>query len=183
MPTGRAFVAVVPPAEVLEAVEPIAARLREQVVDARFVPRAQWHVTLQFLGNRVDLDATAATLRVLSWDAFDAQLAGIGAFASARRARVVWIGVGEGRDALGELATEAARVLAPTGFVPEDRAHHPHLTLARLRMPADLRGRLPEDIGAVGPSWRVGEVVLFESVTRRDGAEHRPIATVALDNA
>ena len=187
MPTGRAFVAVVPPPAVLDAVEPVAERVCGHLHDARCTPRPQWHLTLQFLGNRVDLDAVAGALGSLVHAPFGVRLAGLGAFPNPRRARVVWVGVGEGRAELEALAGAVEAVLAPTGFVAEERAHQPHLTLARLRTPAPVveiveAGGAPGG-GAIGPAWGVGEVVLFESVTRREGAEHRPVVAVPLEGA
>ena len=186
MPTGRAFVAVVPPPEVLDAVAPVAACIGAHLADARLVARAQWHLTLQFLGDRVDLDATAEALESLRADPFGVRLAGVGAFADPWRARVVWIGVDHGAAELRVLAAAVARSLAPTGFAAEDRDHHPHLTIARLRAPTDVRVALAvgaDEARAIGAVFGVREVVLFESVVRREGAEHRPLMRVSLRGA
>ena len=95
---------------------------------------------------------------------FTLALGGAGAFPSARRASVVWLGV----------ATGAADLTALAGLVAtDDRPYRPHLTLARVNPARDVRA-LVERLGSgpAGPSWTVDRVVLFDSETRSDGAVH-----------
>ena len=88
---------------------------------------------------------------------FTLSLGGGGAFPTARRASVLWLGVREGEDALAELA-------AP--FADDDRPFRAHLTLARVR-PGTQTSRTwssPRSTRAVRVEpWTVDEVVLFES--------------------
>ena len=72
----RAFVAVSPPDAVLDAV---AARAAGVTIPGRPTTRDQWHVTLQFLGNRADVDAVAAALIGLDAERGTARLGGAGA--------------------------------------------------------------------------------------------------------
>jgi 2'-5' RNA ligase len=175
----RAFVAVAPPDAVLDAVA--TATEDFELEDGRRTMRAQWHVTLQFLGNAADIDAVAAVLAGLATTRGRARLGGAGAFPSARRATVLWLGLTEGADLLTTLAGEVARRLGPLGFQPEKRPFHPHLTLGRTKAPRDLRGTVdrlaPRDYG---PAWNVDEVIVYESRLRRTGAEYVPRAAVTL---
>ena len=178
---GRAFVAVVPPDEVLDAVDAATAPLHEHVPGARWTTRDQWHVTLQFLGNRVDLDSVSAALASLPVARGIAQVGSAGAFPSARRGRVLWLGMTTGAELMIQLATAVGSLLQPLGFEPEARPYHAHLTLARLKTPADVR----EPVGALGdalfgPRWPVEEVVVYESRLRRSGAEYAPFTRVPL---
>jgi 2'-5' RNA ligase len=87
---------------------------------------------------------------------------------------VLWLGVVGGAEYLAQLAAAVGVLLAPLGHEPEGRAFHPHLTLARFARPSDLRptvAALAAD--PVGPPFTAGEVLLYESTTRREGAEHR----------
>ena len=178
---ARAFVAVRPPDEVLAAVGTAVARVRDGAGAARWTTSEQWHLTLQFLGNRVDLDAVAGALGGLSSAGGDVRLGGGGALPSEKRARVLWLGVVEGAELLAGLAGAVGALLAPVGYEPEDRPFHAHLTLARLNRAADVRPTVAA-IGAdpVGERWRVGEIVLYESVTRREGATYRAHARFPL---
>jgi 2'-5' RNA ligase len=179
--TGRAFVAVVPPAEVLDAVAAAIVPLVGLAPGARWTTRAQWHVTLRFLGNHVDLDAVAEGLQGLVVPGGHVRLGGGGAFPHERRGRVLWTGITEGAEVLGRLADGVDALVAPLGHDSEDRPYHAHLTLARLSAPGDLRSAVAALPGAaVGPAWRVDEVVLFRSHTRSEGARYEPFARVPL---
>jgi 2'-5' RNA ligase len=180
---ARAFVAVRPPDAVLAAVAGAVAPVRDGglVPGARWTTPEQWHLTLQFLGNRVDLDGVAAALDSLDATGGGARLGGGGAFRSVKRATVLWLGLAEGGELVTSLATAVGALHAPVGYPPEDRPFHAHLTLARLARPADVRPAV-EGLGAnpVGEPWTVGEIVLYESVTRRDGATYRKHAAFPL---
>ena len=59
MASGRAFVAIYPPPEVVE----FLSRLDRRASGVRWVPAHQWHVTLRFLGDRVDVERVDQRLR------------------------------------------------------------------------------------------------------------------------
>jgi RNA 2',3'-cyclic 3'-phosphodiesterase len=169
---GRAFVAVVPPDDVLDAVDAAAATI-EVPSTARRTTRPQWHLTLQFLGNKVDFAAVAAALEPLAVRGSRVQLGTAGAFPSERRGRVLWLGVSEGDALLAQLAAAVGALLAPVGHPPEARPYHAHLTLARLKAPADLRPVVAAlGSGPVGRAWTAEEVVLFRSKPGRGGSEY-----------
>jgi 2'-5' RNA ligase len=98
-----------------------------------------------------------------------------------KRATVLWVGLADGSELLASLATAVGALLAPVGYPPEDRPFHAHLTLARLSRPADVRTAVDAlGAGPLGDPWRVHELVLYESVTRRDGATYREHAAFPL---
>jgi 2'-5' RNA ligase len=165
----RAFVAVRLPDAVLDAVDAVVPAAE----GARFTTREQRHLTLQFLGNRADVDAVADALHALAMARGDVQLGGGGAFPSARRARVFWVGVAAGGAFLSQLAAAVGALLAPLGHEPEAREYHPHVTLARWKTPTDARPAVTAiGDGAVGAPFIVEEVVLYESQLRRAGAQY-----------
>jgi 2'-5' RNA ligase len=179
--TGRAFVAVVPPTAVLDAVEEHVAPLRKKDSSLRWIGRDQWHLTIQFLGNHVDLDGVAAALEHVSCASASARLGGAGAMPKPRHARVVWIGTAEGAAHLADLARSVAAVVTPLGHEPEHRDFHPHLTVARRARPGDARTIIDAlDAPIVGPRWSIDEIVLVRSVTKSTGAEHSVVTRVAL---
>jgi 2'-5' RNA ligase len=165
----RAFLAVLPPPEVLDAVANVLGQPR--LAGARFTRREQWHVTLQFLGNRADLDAVSSALGALAVRGGPVRLGGFGAFPSERRGRVLWLGLAEGGPLLVQLAAAVGALLGPLGYPPEERDYHAHLTLARCKAPTDLRAVVAAlSDGPIGPEWTVEDVVLFESSTKPTGA-------------
>jgi len=172
----RAFVAVVPPDDVLDAVGEAAAGI-DLPGTARRTTRPQWHLTLQFLGNRVDLDRVRDALGALAVRAAPVQLGPAGAFPTERRGRVLWLGVSEGQALLAQLAAAVGALLEPVGYPPEARPFHAHLTLARLKSPVDLRAVVADlGPGPVGRAFPAAELVLFQSQVRRSGAEYTPRA-------
>jgi 2'-5' RNA ligase len=165
----RAFVAIKPPESVLDAVEECVAKL--DLGDAKRTPRAQWHITVQFLGNHADVDEVVGALDGLGTAPASIQLVGGGGVrtvASLGAQPLPW---------LRELAAEVEGRLAPLGHEPEHRPYRPHLTLARGR-------RLP-GLGdePVGDPWLVSGLVVFESQTKPSGAVHIPRAEIPLGNA
>lgn len=188
----RAFVAVVPAPHVHVALDELRRDLRADIDHAcaasstrvRWTTSEQWHVTIAFLGDDVDLDAAARTLDDLVLDdhaPFDVGLCGVGVFPRPRAAQVLWCGVGPGRAQLESLV----RVTTAGFGVPETRRIIPHLTIARLRPPTDLAAVVGSRWRA--PSWRAHELVLVES--RRDTAgsayrvHHRRSLGRGTDNA
>jgi 2'-5' RNA ligase len=180
----RAFVAVVPPPEVLEAVERVVAPVRP-VAPPRlnWTHAGQWHLTLQYLGTVEDAEELVDALR---WGLHGAQpvtlaLGGAGAFPSVSRASVLWIGLDEGEPELARLADAVQRATEPLGYEPEHRDFTAHLTIARSQRARPL-GSLVDALGdgPVGPLWHVHDVVLMESDTRRDGAVYEEVARFPL---
>jgi 2'-5' RNA ligase len=169
----RAFVAVQPPEPVLDAVDAVVGSLRKEHEPARWMTRVQHHLTLQFLGNQVDVEAVRDALQAIALRSGNVRLGGAGAFPSERRARVLWLGVAEGATLLTQLAGAVGELLTPLGYEPEARPYHPHLTLARWKAPTDARAVVKAVAPApVGDAWRVDEIVLYESRLRAGGAEY-----------
>jgi RNA 2',3'-cyclic 3'-phosphodiesterase len=176
----RTFVAVFPPLEVRREALSWAKR-RSSDDRVRWTRPENVHLTLKFLGD-VEAEAfgsiRAALGEVCAQHApFDAALAELGAFPSARRAKTLWIGAGEGSDRLRSLAADVDDALASLGFEREKRPYVPHLTLGRVRgRPLNLD--LPS--GAEGNTFRVGRVQLTESRLTAKGATYRTMGDFAL---
>jgi RNA 2',3'-cyclic 3'-phosphodiesterase len=178
---ARAFVAVSPPLEVRRALLE-AARGLPVAGEVRWVKPENVHLTLKFLGDVAEEDLVRATDTLESvcerHDAFEVEPSGFGAFPSARRARILWAGVGEGAERLTALAQDVERSLKDLGFEPEKRPYRPHLTLGRARgRPAVLEAA---GITAPVPGFAVESVDLVESVLGATGATYSTLASRAL---
>ena len=114
---------------------------------------------------------------------FDISVAGLGAFPSPTRPRVLWAGLREGREALSSLAEAVDVALARLGFPRDDRAFSPHVTLARVREPRRAPA-LAEALTAAAtqPFGRVGvrEATLMRSDLSPRGARYTPLAAAPL---
>lgn len=139
----RSFIAIELADEARAAVEAYLAPLR--TAPGVVWPRGEnLHLTLKFLGDVVPerLAALAARLEGVAraQAPFALTLAGVGAFPSWQRPRVLWIGVVA--PALAPLAAAVEAACAAERFPPETRPFHPHLTLGRVRDAGDGgRGR------------------------------------------
>jgi len=178
----RLFVAVAPPAAVLDDLDVLARPLRTGRQDLRWTSREAWHVTLAFLGQ-VDESAAARLLPRLERAArrhrvFSLAFSGAGAFPAATRANVLWSGLSGDRGALAHLAESVAAGASRAGAPPPDkgRRFQPHLTLARCRMPADVTELVAALAGYQGPPWTADRIHLVRS--RLGATEHPRYATL-----
>lgn len=171
MSIARAFVALRPPEEALDDIAVAVEAARAASVGWSWARRDQWHVTLAFLGVVPEEATLSGALAVLAEAAgFRIRLGSSGAFPSSRRARVAWLGVGEGASEVAALAETVARAVALLD-VPAERRFHPHLTVARAREPLDASAVLAAlGSGWIGSGWTVGEVALYESRLGPGGA-------------
>ncbi len=177
----RTFVAVFPPPEVRRALVG-AARELPVAGEVRWARPENVHLTLKFLGD-VSKDALGRVAEALErvrgrHEPFEAEPSGFGAFPSAKRARILWAGIGEGSEPLRALAKDVEASLEPLGFVRENRSYLPHLTLGRAR-------RRPVVLGAVEtpstvPGFTVRHMELIQSVRGVAGVTYSTLATYPL---
>jgi 2'-5' RNA ligase len=177
----RAFVAIFPPPEIREALLRAARDLFARG-DIRWSRPGNVHLTLKFLGDvpEDDLDGVRVALAEVCGrhGPFEVETSGFGAFPSARKARVVWAGVGEGYDRLHSLVEDVEGSLENLGFAREGRAYRSHLTLGRARgSPAALD---LSEAAAQGLRFPVREVELVRSVLGRAGAAYSTLEAYPL---
>lgn len=161
---GRLFLGVPLTEEARGALE---AHLRPHCgsLPGRQVPSVNWHLTLRFLGDTSPAlrESVADELRGAPLGAaFPLGFAGLGAFPRPARATVLWLAVGEGAAPLRALAAEVEAAARRAGFPAEERPFAPHLTLARVQPPRDLRELLSRTPPFPG-RMPVDAVVLFRS--------------------
>ncbi|WP_026370160.1 RNA 2',3'-cyclic phosphodiesterase [Kallotenue papyrolyticum] len=187
----RLFVAIDLASEVKALLRALQEQLRVRTLPVRWIDPAGAHLTLKFLG------ATAPeTLRALEPELeravrglrpFGLRTAGLGAFPSLRRPRVLWLGLDGELDALHAAQAAVEQALVPLGFPAEQRPFHPHLTLGRVRPDADAA-----QLAAIGQAlatarlrravaFEVREIVLMRSELSRAGARYTPLLRLALD--
>jgi 2'-5' RNA ligase len=179
---SRGFLAVVPPADVLDAVEHTMAGL-DLPATARRARRSQLHLTVRFLGNHVDFVEIEAMMHDLKLSGGRVQLGGAGAFPRARRGDVVWIGLREGEQLLRDLHATVDAAYNPHGPANEPAPRfHAHLTVARCKSSTDLR-TVVDAIGTdpVGRPWIAEEMVLIRSHLGRGPAEYEEKARFRLE--
>jgi 2'-5' RNA ligase len=145
------------------------------------------HLTLRFLGE-LDGPTMDGVRRELAGELVGAATLGfrldaLGAFPSRDRPRVVYVGVGEGRQAVVALAARIEAAVRRAGVPPETRPFVPHVTVLRVRSPAQ-RGRATDLLASPPPGLPVEvsaqEVLLVGSELTAQGAIHTPLARFPL---
>ena len=178
----RLFVALDVPEAVRASLVDLSVQLKTICPKVRWVRLEGVHITLKFIGEvKPDkLDKLCQALGDLpSFAPLKVRFTGLGFFPSARRPRVFWAGV-EAEPYLAELVAAIERKLEPLGIAPENRAFHPHLTLARFESPELARG-LSAAVEALGTpdfgSETLREFYLYQSVLKPSGAEYTRLVT------
>jgi len=141
------------------------ARLLPSDLPGKLSPPENWHFTLRFLGSTPSAkrDHLIEVLSAIDFGRqFEIQFDRLGAFPNTRKARVIWLGVGKGGDALKEIARLVEAAAVESGFEPEHRGFSPHLTLSRLRDPQSVTHLLANG-KPFGEKMRVNQVILYES--------------------
>ena len=179
--TIRTFIAIDVPSGIKEQVGAIAADLRPRYRIGWARPEGM-HLTLSFLGDltqeQVQTATEATQQAVADIDPFSAGIAGWGCFPNPGRPRVIWAGIGDGREQIILLADGIRKALADAGLSDDGKRFHPHLTVARVKDPGAgkrafgevQQSSLPEN------SFSVDRVIVFRSVLDRRGAIYTPQA-------
>ncbi len=153
------------------------ARDVASAIGGRAVAAGSHHVTLAFLGERDDASirslADSVAAAVAPHGAMEAATGELGAFPSARQARVAWLGV----EAPG-LSHLAHDIQQATLGAPERRQFRPHVTLARMRHARDARVALARPVPP--QAFTLDEVVVLRSHLDAAGARYEVLATYQL---
>jgi 2'-5' RNA ligase len=182
----RAFVAIRMNDQVEESIAKTIDELRHPHDGVRWVPRANLHITLKFLGPAVDshrLQQLTAGLHQLATRTapFEVAAAGVGAFPDLEHPRSIWVGLRSVESgALAALAARLETVAAEYGFEREKRRWSGHLTIGRVRdepingKPRDaLRAARDREFGVS----RIESMTLYRSHLASDGASYEALAT------
>jgi 2'-5' RNA ligase len=139
-------------------------------------------VTIRFLGSTTALQRD----RILEFldehlavEPFTVSFGGLGAFPKPSRATVLWLAIERGGEQLAAMAEVSELAAQDAGFEPEGRPFHAHLTLARIRPPANVVP-LIERVPRFPLSMEVSRLTLYRSHLDGDGATYEAIEAVEL---
>jgi RNA 2',3'-cyclic 3'-phosphodiesterase len=182
----RAFVAIRMNEQVEESVAKAIDELKHPHDGVRWVPRANLHITLKFLGPAVDshrLQRLTGGLRQLATRTapFELAAAGVGAFPDLEHPRAIWAGLHSVESgALAALAARLETVAAEYGFEREKRRWSGHLTIGRVgdRQIAGVTRRALHAARELefGVS-RIESLTLYRSHLGPDGSTYEALAT------
>lgn len=182
--TWRVFCAIEIPNEVRQRVLAHADRLRERAptVQASWTRMDNIHLTLKFFGNlvpeKISKISKAADEVARHFSPIATSVEGCGAFPKHGPPRVLWIGLNDPSGRLVDLQTEFERECAREGFVKEDRAFHPHLTVARLRNPQGARSlaEIHKETGFETAEFTLTAFTIFRSELSSKGSKYSVIS-------
>jgi 2'-5' RNA ligase len=188
--TRRLFIAVPLAPGPASAVQRLVEAIRADPPNGREV---RWvrldglHLTIRFLGPTPDGDRSTverAVAEVASRRSpFRVEIDGAGAFPSAARPRVLWLGVTDGTTELTAIARDLDQRLVAAGWPSDERAFNPHLTVARsdgVRDGPRIARLLVDRATELDAAWQADRLTLFESVTGRGPARYVPLLEAPL---
>lgn len=192
--TWRLFIAIEVPEAIRAHLTAVQRMLKRRIPadTVRWARPEGMHLTLRFLGD-TPVQQREQLQQQLSLAAdghapFRLSTATLGAFPTASRPRVVWVGVQGQLRELHALHAAVERSLLSAGYPAERETFHPHLTLGRVRpeaTPQHVR-QLGEIITATAledhPAWAVSGITLFRSELAPGGSVytalfHAPLAS------
>lgn len=185
----RTFVAILIDESLKKVIAKVQSHVKKLAPDVKWVAPENFHITLKFLGNVVE-DALPEVVKAVEeamrgFSPFDLAISGVGAFPNPARARVVWVGSGEGRERLAQLASAVDRNLAKLGFEKEDKPFKAHITIGRVKISRFLR-QLAEGIGKVDAEnlgiQRISGVAVMRSELGREGPTYTPIKAIKFNH-
>ena len=174
----RCFIAIDLSDEVRHAVADCIQQLKPLSGDIRWVPPANLHLTLKFLGEisgaqSQGIDRALQELAV-SFAPFSLDVSGTGVFPNQRRPHILWVGIRYSADII-QLQAQVANATSRLGFAREERAFSPHLTIGRVK---GLRGvdaalsHFRTFQNAFFGSIEVHEIRLMQSILSPSGATY-----------
>ena len=168
----RLFVAVPVPAELREKMAALGNEIRQDGIVP--VKPENMHLTLKFLGNTDErrLAELEQALRGIKFRPFGCAVKGVGVFPDEHYVTVVWAGV-ESNGALESLVKGVQEALPGFG---NDERFSAHITIARVRKKADLRGFLEKHKGDEFGSFTISSFELIQSVLGQGGPKYSTIA-------
>jgi len=171
----RLFTGIVIPFSVAQQ---LAALQPQPMPGLRLVKSEQMHLTLHFIGEG-DVELYRRALEGLSVPGFTMTIDTLGRFSNPR-GTILWAGIRE-EPGLMQLHQVMETALVSVGYQPEQRAYHPHLTLARCDRRVSRKvvesfvkqPMMPMEV-------KVEEVVLFSSMLSDKGPRYEREGAVRL---
>lgn len=176
----RVFLGIPVPEELKKKISSVSREI--QMKGVKLVEPENLHWTVRFFGELEESSVSKVkeTMDLVEAKKMEIELRGAGAFPSERFIKVVWIGVGEGREEFTNLLKEVNKKFSGMG---KDSEVVPHLTIGRVKAIRD-KDRLARSINKirnviVGKMF-LENMVLYESTLTGSGPVYREIKRVGL---
>lgn len=168
-----AAIKIHPSAKYINTFNEISSLLRHERI--KWVEPSITHLTLKFFGETDEINIPAISLALESAAAqskpFTLKIAKTGIFGSHYDPKVIWFGIEKNQD-LDSLAKNVFAELQKYGWEPDRQNFVPHLTVGRIKELRDkpLFQQIISKFNTIDiQEENVTEIVLFESILRREG--------------
>ncbi len=172
--------------ELRELQQQLKTQSNIQKYDAKWVNPDNIHLTLKFLGEITE-QQTLEICKLVEQTArqqqgFELDVETVGFFGR-ESARVLWVGLGRGKEKLAELQKDLEQKLAETGWPKEKRSFTGHLTLCRIKNKkagkklAELTEKYKEH--KLG-NLQVDSISVYQSTLTPEGAVYSTLANYKL---
>jgi len=184
----RAFLAIEPSEEVLQAIVRLQEKLKREIGGRISWTRTQGqHLTLKFFGD-ISMDdvskiSEAVKTRVVAGWSLSLKIEKLDVFPDTRKPRVLWCGISEDAAKLAALQKQLDDDFAGIGFPAEDRPFRAHLTLGRIKDSHGLTGldeAMKKHVAFAAGEFTSKELILFQSQLTPQGAVYTRLAEFAL---
>jgi 2'-5' RNA ligase len=181
----RLFVALELPVEIRKALGQLIREIASARAQVRWVDPRNMHLTLKFLGEvaeeKEQMIYEVSRLAAKEVGPFQLRVEEVGAFPSARKPRVIWVGVGKSPQ-LATLARRLEEEFQAIGFPSEKRPWTPHLTLGRVKTDAHSRDLEAKLAAAKFPpcTFAVERISIVKSVLKPSGPIYTTLREIPL---
>jgi RNA 2',3'-cyclic 3'-phosphodiesterase len=179
-----AAIKIHPSAPYIKLFNEITSSLRHEHI--KWVEPQNMHLTLKFFGEtdekQIPVISQALEAAVAGSKPFNLKIANTGIFGSRYDPKVVWFGI-EKQPELENLAKNIFTELAKQGWVPDRQNFVPHLTIGRIKELKDkpLFQQIINRYNTIDiQQENVTEIVLYESILRREGPLYLKVFSVKL---
>lgn len=121
----RLFIAIPLPPDLKANLSAVQREFRQLSVEASWVRESGFHLTLKFLGEvepqRIELIVSCMVETSRLWTPFSVTVAGVGLFPPNAQPRILWAGIQDASQHLGQLQHTLDTQLASIGFPSEGR--------------------------------------------------------------
>jgi len=194
--TFRGFISI--DVEPTEKMHEFMDELERTGAPLNMVDPSQLHMTVKFLGDTeedmVDEIVEKTDFAIESYEPFEIDLKGTGAFPHLGFMKVVWIGSevspeesqtsqSEEFDLLSDIAHRVEEELVPLGFDRDDREFSPHITVARVKGGKNkekLKNTIEKYEDEDFTTWKVEQLTLKKSILKKTGPEYHTVEEIPL---
>jgi len=174
----RCFISIDVPENLREELVKMQEQLKMQDLNAKFVEKHNFHLTLKFIGEISDskIESIKEKLKQVKYKKFKTHFGKVGVFSSENYIRVIWLSL-EPEEEFEKIASQINTIL-PFG----DKRFASHVTLARVRMIKDKKALIEKikKIKILKMEFNVENFKLKKSAVMRTGPVYEDLCVYDL---